>query len=226
MLRRNVIYGQLLMATGQASRGIALLEKARSEDPLNATAAINLLIAYEVGRQFDRADVLSREIRSLPSFAPGVIEGTDVVRAMGRGDRAEVRRTLDLVVEADPFSGVINAAMRGYLDDSGGGRRELARLLADPQLNAGIFPLIPISHWASYLGDDRLALQALERAARLEVPLYQWGVTLWRPVTASLRGDPAFKRVLHQVGLVDYWKSSGNWGEFCAPTGPDDFECH
>jgi len=36
---------------------------------------------------------------------------------------------------------------------------------------------------------------------------------------------PAFEDSLRNAGIVDYWRASGNWGEFCPPVGADDFEC-
>jgi hypothetical protein len=30
---------------------------------------------------------------------------------------------------------------------------------------------------------------------------------------------------VRELRLVDYWRSSGNWGDFCRPIGRNDFEC-
>ncbi len=40
-------------------------------------------------------------------------------------------------------------------------------------------------------------------------------------------GEPwAFgSNVEYMRGLVDYWRTSGNWSQFCRPLGADDFEC-
>jgi len=40
-----------------------------------------------------------------------------------------------------------------------------------------------------------------------------------------MRRLPGFKDLVQNVGLVDYWRSTGNWGDFCKPIGDDDFEC-
>jgi TolB-like protein len=37
--------------------------------------------------------------------------------------------------------------------------------------------------------------------------------------TAPLRRDPRFIRMVAKVGLVDYWRSSGNWPDFCSEPG-------
>jgi hypothetical protein len=36
--------------------------------------------------------------------------------------------------------------------------------------------------------------------------------------------DPRFKDIVRDVGLVEYWRKSGNWGNFARPLGDDDFE--
>jgi hypothetical protein len=33
-------------------------------------------------------------------------------------------------------------------------------------------------------------------------------------------------RAAERVRFVDYFRASGNWGDFCKPVGKDDFECH
>ena len=44
---------------------------------------------------------------------------------------------------------------------------------------------------------------------------------LFFPLTANLRRDPRFIALAARIGLVDYWRSSGHWPDFCAdPTLP------
>jgi len=31
--------------------------------------------------------------------------------------------------------------------------------------------------------------------------------------------------MMRDIGLADYWRTIGNWGDFCHPVGKDDFEC-
>ena len=44
------------------------------------------------------------------------------------------------------------------------------------------------------------------------------------PTLAELRKDPRFKQLMRDLGLYDYWRASGKWGDFARPTGDDDFE--
>ena len=47
---------------------------------------------------------------------------------------------------------------------------------------------------------------------------------LWRGIYRDVRMLPAFKELLRELGLVDYWRETGNWGDFVRPVGDDDFE--
>ena len=36
---------------------------------------------------------------------------------------------------------------------------------------------------------------------------------------------PAFKKLLIETGVADYWRQTGKWGDGCKPVGADDFQC-
>jgi hypothetical protein len=42
---------------------------------------------------------------------------------------------------------------------------------------------------------------------------------LFFTLTAPLRRDPRFMQLAARIGLVDYWRSSGHWPDFCADPG-------
>jgi TolB-like protein len=70
--------------------------------------------------------------------------------------------------------------------------------------------------------DDALA--ALRHAYVDKHP--SWGILqyMWFPVLRPAHVDPRFKDILRDMGLVDYWRKTGNWGDFARPKGDDDFE--
>ncbi len=42
---------------------------------------------------------------------------------------------------------------------------------------------------------------------------------LFSPLTAPLRRDPRFMQLAARLGLVDYWRGSGHWPDFCSEPG-------
>jgi TolB-like protein/DNA-binding winged helix-turn-helix (wHTH) protein len=76
--------------------------------------------------------------------------------------------------------------------------------------------------WAAYYGDPELALQGM-RKGLASIPFDSF--FLWRPVLKEMRRRPGFKDLVRELRLVDYWRATGNWGEFCHPVGQNDFEC-
>lgn len=74
---------------------------------------------------------------------------------------------------------------------------------------------------AAYAGDPEFALEVFSREARYTT--IRFG-TLWYPVMSEVRALPAFKQLVTELNLVDYWKQHG-WADHCAPAGDDDFTC-
>ena len=79
-----------------------------------------------------------------------------------------------------------------------------------------------IAYLAAYFGDDELALACLRRAfvEKREITV----VVIWHPLFASARKTEGFKQLVRDLGLTDYWRASGHWGDFARPLGDDDFE--
>jgi hypothetical protein len=82
--------------------------------------------------------------------------------------------------------------------------------------------VLELAAFAAFYGDADLALQGLRTGLR-DLPFDAFLV--WRSVYKDARQRPAFKTLLRELHLVDYWRATDNWGEFCRPMGADDFEC-
>jgi TolB-like protein/tetratricopeptide (TPR) repeat protein len=80
-----------------------------------------------------------------------------------------------------------------------------------------------LAWWLARYGDADAALAAARRGLLASSSgVVSW---LWVPVLAEMRRAPAFKDLLRELGLVDYWRATGNWGDVARPRGDDDFEC-
>jgi TolB-like protein len=47
---------------------------------------------------------------------------------------------------------------------------------------------------------------------------------MWLPAFATVRKDARFKSIVRDLGLYEYWRNSGKWGDFARPLGGDDFQ--
>jgi adenylate cyclase len=76
---------------------------------------------------------------------------------------------------------------------------------------------IPVWYLASLgLVDDAFAMADGMSKAKPDSNTY--GV-LFYPNTAAMRRDPRFMPLAARLGLVDYWRSTGKWPDFCAEPG-------
>jgi hypothetical protein len=80
-----------------------------------------------------------------------------------------------------------------------------------------------IAWHAGHFGDDALAGAALRRAFIDLNGTYL--PALWFPSLARYRATPEFRQLVRDLKLADFWRATGNWGDYCRPVGTDDFEC-
>jgi hypothetical protein len=50
--------------------------------------------------------------------------------------------------------------------------------------------------------------------------VWRYARVLFRSDMKAVRADPRFIPIVERLGLVDYWRSSGKWPDFCK-TEPD-----
>ncbi|MEP7246499.1 MAG: TIR domain-containing protein [Gammaproteobacteria bacterium] len=220
-----VSYGSLLLVLGQPVAAADAYGEARQRDPLVGILTVFKMIAHEVAGQNAKADEEYQRVLLLPNVNRALAEGSALVRAMGLRDRPSIDRLLPRVIAAGPEQSAVNGTALKYLDDAPAALRELRRLIKEPVMQQDLYSMAALSQWAAYFGDDALSLDALLRTTRSGTGVGAWGFSLWRPIIKGVRRLPGFKTLLREQGFVDYWRKSGNWGDFCKPVGADDFEC-
>jgi TolB-like protein len=224
-IRARLRYGQFLACVASIGPAIEQLERVRRDDPLDVFARTNLMLTYELAGQSDRADAEMAQLLQLPGGRTPALLGSAITRAQGRRDPVALATALAQMPDTGEGPLGMNVLLQPLLQNPPAARKELRRLLDDPAYRENIYGASGIVQWAAYFGDKALSLQALESMRQQDFGFETWGWIIWRPVLRDLRPDPGFKKLLAEMGLVDYWRKAGNWGDFCKPVGKDDFEC-
>ena len=220
----NSAYGAFLRSVGRPTEAIDYLQRAIRTEPLAASIRINLALANEYLENFTAAAAALNEGAKLSGDQADVYNSGLLVLAMEEHNRTLIDKYLPLVQGSSLLGNInradsrdINQVMYGLLDDPQAAQVELRKFKSDPAY-ANPFAHSGIAVWACYFGDDGLALQIFQEEAPTTFPY-------WRPIHKGMRRLPGFKDLMRKVGLVDYWRKTGNWGEFCRPVGEDDFAC-
>jgi adenylate cyclase len=219
-------YGFFLNHTGRPTEAIDYFQRLVRLEPLASNAHSNLGVTYELSGNSDAAAMAMKKAREL-SDQPAIPNAGLLVLAMEENNRALIDEYVALVQNTELLGNIsdtrdIMQVMHALLDTSGEAGAELRLFLTDPAYSN---PMNRhwIAVWASYFGEFELALQVNREVIGSDSTMI-W--TIWRPIHEGMRQLPGFKDLVRESGLVDYWCTSGKWGDFCRPVGEDDFECH
>ena len=116
----------------------------------------------------------------------------------------------------------LNHVLLDKLENKEAARAAIRQAFDDPA-NHDATRMTILLLYADRFGDRDLALAALRRGV---LDLKFEPAHLWHAYVTNLRTDSRFKDLVKYSGLVDYWRTTGNWGDFWTPVGKDDFECH
>jgi TolB-like protein len=207
-------------ALGRIEEGVRLWEAARSVDPLS------ILVTSVLGQWYlitGRTDDSRGEYERTQDLAGAreVLEQTALFRIWDLGNveatRAQFLRLLDVQITPLPF---LTKVME-LLDRPNDALGVLRQAFSDSANQDGT-RMAHVGWYAALLGDADLAVQALRKAV-LEIGSLP-AFTIWYPFLRQTRQTPAFKELIRDLGIYDYWRASGNWGDFARPLGDDDFE--
>jgi len=219
----NYEYGGLLIEVGRVRESLEYYRRVVRREPLSLWPSAMLGFAYELNgesgaalKERKRAQGLpgdQEDLNSILSVHAMIMEDSDLIQAS-----IEKRFYNNLL----PFNiRSINRKMLALVDSPEAARLELQHLYKDTVYNVPL-ALNAIAIWASYFGDHELALKAYYELSEIGTMLT---FVIWRPVHKDMRSKPAFKKLVRALGLEEYWRSTGNWSDFCHPVGTDDFEC-
>ncbi len=211
--------GRYLLSVGRATEASAHLRAACATDPLSGSASAALQIALTILGHDEEADAEYRRGEDLVGNRH-VAEHTALLRAWNRGAPPATLRE-HLRHYQDPVQMSVELELPALIEQPEAARHRLLRAFDDPAYQDSTRQF-RLAVWAALFGDIDLALGALRRAY-VELQS-QVSFLIWLPIYRPVRADPRFKQLLRDLGLVDYWRASGNWGEFARPAGAEDFE--
>jgi TolB-like protein len=210
-----------LAIVGRIGEALPFAREAGRVEPYAPNPTIGVLLT--IAGLYDEAELEYERARNVlgPQFLQDFFA---LCRLLALRDHATAKKRLALCAAGEPNPRTFFAAMLHAFDDAPKALTLVRGMVEDAMRNgpdAGrVLRGLPL---ASYFGDHELVLATYRRVAK---ELYGVLITgLWHPVHAPMRKLPGFKDLVRDLGLVTYWRTTGEWGEFARPLDGDDFEC-
>ncbi len=209
----------LLGTLGRARAGVQHCLMTRQADPLALGVSFDLQVLLDISGRIAEAEAEYERSRDLIGNRAAV-EWHAMMRLLARNDE-RFRQSYVVLVDAGHSWLAFDSRLLQVLDEPEAALRILRAAFDDPAYQDGA-RLAVIAQWAVHFGDTDLAFEALRRGF---VELRGLTVIqIWHPIFAELRRDPRFKEIVRDVGFVDLWRQTGDWGDFARAVGDTDFE--
>jgi Tfp pilus assembly protein PilF len=213
-------FGMFLGNVGRSAEALAETARAAAADPLSLRVSGRLQQdLYVMGRSEDARAEYERTLALTGNREPA--EHLALMRIWDAGDSgptaAQFRRFLDHLVFPVPILHQVCA----LIDRPSAAVDLLRSAFSDPAYQDAARQMV-LSWYLARFGGAPLAIAAMRRAYLDLGGSYLVG--MWFPFMREVRKLPDFKVLLRDLGIYDYWRKSGKWGDFARPRGTDDFE--
>ena len=200
-----------LMLVGRNNEAVVDAERTARLDPLAAYSRSEYIRALAFSGRLSRA---FEELRAFQPFTSVAMNLTDTTfrLSMRYGDPQPALEILRRFGTSKAHEAFLLARLKPTQENI-----ERAIALARVVATERGFFATPSEVLVAFGRDDE-AFQMLMRVPpdRVDQFLLQ---TLFRPTLKDLREKPRFLRVAQHFGLLDYWRSSGKWPDFCNEPG-------
>jgi len=216
-------YAQMLARTGQFNESLAMLKRAQRQDPLEPRYTYQLALHYLYRGQLEN-------VTDLAENGLGLEGGDFLFRALAwelalrDGDFKKAASlihayylnnpnvTYDTTVSRrfmEKFAGILE------LNDFAQSTEDIITMINDPSVTP--LELGYVARLVALMGQPEIALE------------YWFGEeaspAIWDKVYEDMRRLSDFNQLLQEKGMVDYWRATGKWGEFCVAAAGQDFVC-
>lgn len=211
-------FGVLRAQVGDFASATEHLREGVRSDPMSLMISGVYQVLLLITGQHDQGEQEYRRSLELPGDRD-MVEHLALHRAWARdGDfREPLRRYLD----HQSLSMPVLAEVYEHYEQP---RCAVAKLLEATHADEYCDPMrqMMLAWWLARYDEADAAFASLWRAyVDLQYPNLS---LLWFPVFSAVRRDPRFKHVLSCVGLADYWRARGKWGDYCRRLPNGDFE--
>jgi adenylate cyclase len=217
-----ITYGTILGILGRMREGVEHRLRARQADPLSLGVSGLLQSWLDMAGRRAEAQAEYERSRDLPG-SRALWEFLALLRlwAQEGAEPAAVEAQFRLFLKHEDLPIAVNQMLVTKLFDKEAALVAIRQAFED-SANQDSSRMWCIAQFADHYGDKDLAFAAMRRMLAMSRTLDSY---IWWPWETGLRADPRFKEIVRELGLADYWRASGKWGDFARPVGTDDFEC-
>jgi adenylate cyclase len=220
-VRVPISFAIALAGVGRTNEAITLLQSVRTTDPLSILGSQQLQQILTVAERYEEADTEYRRSQDLAGNREGA-EHTALLRAWARGlPAAVIKDQMQRMFAHEVVHLPVQSELLESIERPDTARSQLRQAFDDANCQDSTRQF-KIALWAAQFDDIELALAAARRAFVDSPSVLCYLV--WMPTFRNVRKDPRFKDLLRDLKIVEYWRATGNWGNFARPVGADDFE--
>ncbi len=209
-------YAEFLMDVGRVHDALAQNQRAMELDPLSPGANANVSAIYNALGDYQNALKYARVAADL-GHAMGILE--EAYAELDLGNYARAREAFDRFAKAADLPPKATVDFGLFVDAVENPDRVpqlLETLDQPPGEGPEQFNVVNFVRFGEL--DKAFASIPRKRESWANENWYLWDANL-----SPLRRDPRFKELMHDSGLVPYWRNN-TWSDYCHPQG-DDFYC-